>query len=80
MKDRQETDESRSGRGSSAPALCVGESLVDLICERQVASFAEADAFVPHPGGAPTNLAVTAARADRSAARTTSRSRAGPSG
>ncbi len=63
MHDRQETDESRSGRGSSAPALCVGESLVDLICERPVASFAEADAFVPHPGGAPTNLAVTAARA-----------------
>ncbi|MGZ4352543.1 MAG: PfkB family carbohydrate kinase [Gaiellaceae bacterium] len=63
MPDRQETDEPRSGRGSSAPALCVGESLVDLICERPVASFAEADAFVPHLGGAPTNLAVTAARA-----------------
>ncbi|HSP72590.1 MAG TPA: PfkB family carbohydrate kinase [Gaiellaceae bacterium] len=63
MTDGQETDEPRSGRGSSAPALCVGESLVDLICERPVASFAEADAFVPHPGGAPTNVAVTAARA-----------------
>jgi fructokinase len=44
------------------PALCVGESLVDLICERPVASFDEADAFVPHPGGAPANVAVVAAR------------------
>jgi sugar/nucleoside kinase (ribokinase family) len=40
----------------------VGESLVDLICERPVTSFAEVDAFVPHLGGAPTNVAVTAAR------------------
>lgn len=62
MATRQETDGSRE-RGPSAPALCVGESLVDLICERPIASFAEADAFVPHLGGAPTNVAVTAARA-----------------
>lgn len=52
----------RDDRGPSAPALCIGESLVDLICERRVDSFAEADAFVPHPGGAPANVAVTAAR------------------
>jgi fructokinase len=42
--------------------LCVGEALVDLICERPVASLAEADAFVPHFGGAVANVAVTAAR------------------
>ena len=50
------------GTGWPAPALCVGESLVDLICERPVESFDEADVFVPHLGGAPTNVAVRAAR------------------
>jgi fructokinase len=44
------------------PVLFVGESLVDLICERPVASWAEADSFVPHCGGAPTNAAIVAAR------------------
>jgi len=42
--------------------LCLGESLVDLICERPVAGFAEADAFIPHFGGATANVAVSAAR------------------
>ena len=42
--------------------LCLGEALVDLVCERPIASLAEADAFVPHPGGAMANVAVTAAR------------------
>lgn len=42
--------------------LCLGEALVDLVCERPVASLAEADAFVPHPGGAMANVAITAAR------------------
>jgi fructokinase len=52
----------RKSNGPPAPALCVGESLVDLICGRPVAGFDEVDAFVPHPGGAPTNVAVQAAR------------------
>src|SRR4051812_36974853 len=42
--------------------LCLGEALVDLVCERPVASLAEADSFVPHAGGAMANVAVTAAR------------------
>ena len=42
--------------------LCLGEALVDLVCEKPVASLAEADAFVPHPGGAMANVAVTACR------------------
>src|ERR1700755_2829779 len=42
--------------------LCLGEALVDLVCRRPVASLAEADAFVPRFGGAPANVAVTAAR------------------
>jgi sugar/nucleoside kinase (ribokinase family) len=43
--------------------LCLGEALVDLICEAPVESLAEASAFVPHFGGAVANVAVVAARA-----------------
>jgi len=46
--------------------LCFGEAIVDLICHRHVASLAEADAFVAHPGGVSANVAVTAARAGAS--------------
>jgi sugar/nucleoside kinase (ribokinase family) len=42
--------------------LCLGETIVDLFCERPVADFAQADAFVAHAGGAPANAAVAAAR------------------
>jgi len=41
--------------------LCLGEALVDLVCEQPVASLAEAPAFVPHFGGATANVAVAAA-------------------
>jgi sugar/nucleoside kinase (ribokinase family) len=40
----------------------LGEALVDLICERPVAHMHDADAFVPHFGGAVANVAVAAAR------------------
>jgi fructokinase len=40
----------------------LGESLVDLFCERPVGGFDQADAFVPHSGGAPANAAVVATR------------------
>jgi sugar/nucleoside kinase (ribokinase family) len=43
--------------------LCLGEALVDLICERPVASLTEADSFRPHFGGALANVAVAASRA-----------------
>ena len=43
--------------------VCLGEALVDLICERPVRSLAEADAFSPHFGGALANVAVAARRA-----------------
>ena len=46
----------------SRPVLFLGETLVDLICERPLASWSEADSFVPHCGGAPTNAAIVAAR------------------
>lgn len=44
------------------PTLCLGEALVDLVCERPVSGLAQADAFVPHFGGAVANVAVSAAR------------------
>jgi len=43
--------------------VCLGEALVDLICERPVRSLAEADSFTPHFGGALANVAVAARRA-----------------
>jgi sugar/nucleoside kinase (ribokinase family) len=43
--------------------LCLGEALVDLICERPVAGLGEVDALVPHFGGAVANVALLAARA-----------------
>jgi len=42
--------------------LCLGEALVDLVCERPVPGITDADAFSPHPGGAIANVCVTAAR------------------
>jgi fructokinase len=44
------------------PALCLGEAIVDLVCERPGADWDQADAFVPHFGGAVANVAVAAAR------------------
>ena len=43
------------------PTLCLGEAIVDLVCERPVTEPAEADAFRPHFGGAAGNVAYTAA-------------------
>lgn len=42
--------------------VCLGEALVDFVCERPVASLGEADGFVPRPGGSLPNIAVGAAR------------------
>jgi sugar/nucleoside kinase (ribokinase family) len=44
------------------PTLCIGEALVDLVCERHVSGLAQAPAFVPHFGGAVANVAVSASR------------------
>jgi fructokinase len=48
--------------------LCLGEALVDLVCERPAEGLPDADAFVPHFGGAVANVAVFAARAGASVA------------
>ncbi len=42
--------------------LCLGEALVDLICERAAHGPGEADSLVPHFGGSVANVAVVAAR------------------
>ncbi|MDQ8044232.1 MAG: PfkB family carbohydrate kinase [Solirubrobacteraceae bacterium] len=42
--------------------VCLGEALVDLVCERPVTGPTDVDAFVPHFGGALANVAVQAAR------------------
>jgi sugar/nucleoside kinase (ribokinase family) len=42
--------------------VCLGEALVDLICERPLEDVALGDAFVPHFGGSVANVAVIAAR------------------
>lgn len=45
--------------------LCLGEALVDLVCERALADgdVAAADAFVPSAGGVAANIATVASRA-----------------
>ena len=43
--------------------LCLGEALVDMVCEHPAASLLDADSFVPHFGGATANVTVVAARA-----------------
>ena len=48
--------------------LCLGEAIVDLICERELSEPGEADSFVPHPGGALANVAVAARRGGAEAA------------
>ncbi len=48
--------------------LCLGEAIVDLVCEEPVATPEDARAFVPHPGGALANVAVAAGRAGADAA------------
>ncbi len=52
-------------RITSAPVrtLCLGDALVDLVCERPVVDVTEAEAFVPRCGGVVANIAVVAARA-----------------
>lgn len=43
--------------------LCLGDALVEMICERPVASLEEATAFVPHFGGSVASIALMGARA-----------------
>ncbi len=43
--------------------LCLGDALVDLICERHIRSLGEADAFSPHFGGVVANVAAVASAA-----------------
>lgn len=49
-------------RPSGRRVVCLGEALVDFICERPVARLADAGTFVPRLGGSVANIAVAAAR------------------
>lgn len=42
--------------------MCLGDAIVDLICESAVGAVSDGDAFVPHLGGSAATIAVTAAR------------------
>jgi sugar/nucleoside kinase (ribokinase family) len=46
----------------ATPLLCLGEAIVDLVCERPVSGICAADQFRPHFGGAVANAAVSASR------------------
>ncbi|HRV59982.1 MAG: hypothetical protein KDB54_11805 [Solirubrobacterales bacterium] len=48
--------------GDSRPIACLGEAIVDLICERNLGPGETPEAFVPWPGGALANVAVAIAR------------------
>ena len=53
--------------GAGGPVVCLGEALVDLLCEREVATLRGADEFRPHLGGALANVAVAIERHDAEA-------------
>ena len=53
----------RVDRTGQLSILCLGEAIVDLICEQRLGDPSEADEFRPHPGGALANVAVAGARA-----------------
>ncbi|MDQ2621818.1 MAG: carbohydrate kinase [Actinomycetota bacterium] len=55
---------------STRPILCLGEAIVDLICERPLAAGAFPKELVPHPGGALANVAVAVSRSGAPAALT----------
>ena len=57
-----EDPQAASGPPAGAPTVCLGEVLVDLICERPLMDVTQGQAFVPHFGGSVANVAVTAAR------------------
>jgi fructokinase len=48
--------------------VCLGEILIDMIARPQGRGLAGAEAFEPHPGGAPANVAVGLARLERASA------------
>jgi sugar/nucleoside kinase (ribokinase family) len=57
-----------TGARDHAAVVCFGETLIDLVCERELTSLREADCFRPHLGGALANVAVACRRAGAPAA------------
>jgi sugar/nucleoside kinase (ribokinase family) len=62
LRPSSEQPRASAEQRAGAPTLCLGEALVDLICEHPITDIAQAHSFVPHFGGAVANVAVTAAR------------------
>lgn len=54
--------------GKAQPIVCMGEAIVDLVCERNLSAGEAPGSFVPHPGGALANVAVAAVRSGAPAA------------
>ncbi|MGK2932416.1 MAG: PfkB family carbohydrate kinase [Solirubrobacterales bacterium] len=54
--------------GSTQPIVCMGEAIVDLVCERNLAPGEAPGSFAPHPGGALANVAVQISRSGAPAA------------
>lgn len=54
--------------GDGRPIACLGEAIVDLICERNLAEGEAPGSFVPWAGGALANVAVAIARSGSPAA------------
>ncbi|MGA7436196.1 MAG: carbohydrate kinase, partial [Solirubrobacterales bacterium] len=48
--------------------VCIGEAIVDLVCEKNLNASQSPESFVPHPGGALANVAVAISREDQPAA------------
>lgn len=53
---------------SNQPIVCIGEAIVDLVCERNLVPGSPPETFVPHPGGALANVAVAVRRSGTPAA------------
>jgi fructokinase len=51
-----------SSQPEHGPVICLGEALVDMVCEQPVPSLGDAPAFTPMIGGSLTNIAIAAAR------------------
>ena len=62
-RPRSPTRAAMMSRPRCRSIVCLGEAIVDLVCEREVARPREADPFAAHFGGALANVAVAAARA-----------------
>jgi sugar/nucleoside kinase (ribokinase family) len=67
-RDDREHPRIQTLASSGVTVLCLGEAIVDMVCEKRISSIEEADSFRPHFGGALANVAVAASRGGAGAA------------